>query len=427
MTNTPGSTTPGPSDSPEPDGGTGPGPAPSPQLPEQDRPAAPSVPPEASLHRPDPGPGWSAQQPPADANGWGRWTPPPGSRSPLPPSQGGPRWGGPPAPNGWQQQGPWSRPAAPQPGVVPLRPLDVGEILGGSVATLRRHWRAILGVTATVALVTQAIAVVVQGSYTDDGSLEKLEDTDHPSAHDLLHGLRDAYAGLGLTVVVAALGVLTATAILALVTSRAVLGRTVAVGEVWREARGRFGRLVGLALLLVGLYVAVLGIGVLPGVLVAAAGVSDGGAALAVLGACAGLVVMVWLWILLSLSPPALMLENQSVVGAMKRSAKLVRGAWWRVLGVELLTVLVTYIASAIIELPFTILSSAVTNESFSSFYNSDSSPGWTFLVVNGIGAVVGSMVTLPVSSGTVTLLYIDQRIRRESLDIELHQAAEQK
>ncbi|WP_435131760.1 hypothetical protein [Actinacidiphila sp. bgisy144] len=406
MTNSPGPTTPGPSDSPEPDGGTPPDPAPS--------------------------PGWSTQQPPADTSGWARWTPPQGERAPRAPSQGGPRWGAPPAPNGtqqppngWQQQGPWNRPAAPQPGVIPLRPLDIGEIIGGSVTTLRRHWRAILGITLTVAVITQAIAVVVQGLFTDDTSLKKLEDSDNPSAHDILHALRDAYAGLGLTVVVAALGVLTATAMLALVTSRAVLGRPVTVGEAWREARARAGRLVGLSLLLVLLYIAVLAVGILPGILVAAAGASDGGAALAVLGACASLVVLVWLWILLILSPTALMLENQSVVGAIKRSAKLVRGAWWRVLGIELLTVLITYIASAIIDLPFTALSSSATNESFSSFYNSGSTPGWTFLIVNGIGAVIGSTLTLPISSGTVTLLYIDQRIRRESLDIELAQAAE--
>lgn len=186
------------------------------------------------------------------------------------------------------------------------------------------------------------------------------------------------------------------------------------------------GRLIGLSFLLVFLYIAVLVVTVLPGILVAAAGSSDGGAALAVLGACAGMVLMVWLWILLSLAPPALMLENQSIVGAMKRSAKLVRGAWWRVLGVELLTVVITYIASAIIELPFTLLSAAFTNESFSSFYNSDSNPSWTFLIITGIGAVIGSMFTLPISAGSVTLLYIDQRIRRESLDIELTQAAQQ-
>ncbi|MEW1866118.1 hypothetical protein AB0399_38075 [Streptomyces sp. NPDC088194] len=431
MTNTPGSTTPGPSDSPEPDGGTGPDPAPSatPERPVQsqtaDRPVPP-VPPQALPQHPDTHPGWSPQQPPANTTGWARWTPPQGSRPPLPPAQGGPRWGGPPPPNGWQQQGPWTRPAAPQPGVIPLRPLDVGEILNGSIATLRRHWRAILSVTFAVALVTQAIAVVVEGLFTDNSSIQKIENNDHPSAHDVLHALRDAYAGLGLTAIIAALGVLTATAMLTMVTSRATLGRTVSVGEAWREARPRVGRLIGLSFLLVFLYIAVLVVTVLPGILVAAAGSSDGGAALAVLGACAGMVLMVWLWILLSLAPPALMLENQSIVGAMKRSVKLVRGAWWRVLGVELLTVVITYIASAIIELPFTLLSAAFTNESFSSFYNSDSNPSWTFLIITGIGAVIGSMFTLPISAGSVTLLYIDQRIRRESLDIELTKAAQQ-
>ncbi|SEG78339.1 hypothetical protein SAMN05216223_1113 [Actinacidiphila yanglinensis] len=424
MTNTPGWTTPGPSDSPEPDDGTGPDTSATHEEPtvgqnfESPAPAENTVPAQAAR------PGWSHRQPPPNANGWARWTPPPGVQAPKPPEQGGPRWGGPPTLNGWQQQGPWSRPAAPKPGVIPLRPLNVGEILDGSIATLRLHWRAIVGVTFAVGVVTQAIAVAVQGLFTDDSSIKKIENDSHPSAHDVLHALRDAYAGLGVTIVVAALGVLAATAMLTMVTSRAVLGRSVNVGEAWREARPRMGRLIGLSFLLVFLYVAVLAVAIVPGILVAAAGSTGGGAALAVLGACAGLVVMVWLWILLSLSPPALMLEDQSIVGAMKRSAKLVRGAWWRVLGVELLTAVLTYIASAIIELPFTLVSAAFTNDSFASFYSSDSNPSWTFLVVSGIGAVVASTFTLPISAGTVTLLYVDQRIRRESLDIELTQAA---
>ena len=39
---------------------------------------------------------------------------------------------------------------------------------------------------------------------------------------------------------------------------------------------------------------------------------------------------------------------------------------------------------------------------------------------------MVASTVTLPISAGVTSLLYMDQRIRRESLDIELARAAEQ-
>jgi hypothetical protein len=430
MTNSPGWTTPGPSDSPEPDDGTGTGPDPSAAY-GQPGPAAPADSPNPTEPLPDAGtrPGWSYQQPPPNNTGWARWAPPGDGRPPLPPlppQQGGPRWGATPQPNGWQQQGPWSLPPAPKPGVIPLRPLNVGEILDGSIAALRRHWRAVLGVTAAIALITQGIEVVVQGLFVDNTSLQKLQDDSHPSAHDVLHAMKGAYAGLGLTSAVIGAGVLTATAMLTVVTGRAVLGRTVTAGDAWRSMRPRLLQLVGLSFLLVLLYAVVLAATLLPGGLIALAGSSNGGAALMALGGCGGVVLVLWLWILLSLAPPAMMLEGQSIVGAMKRSAKLVRGTWWRVLGVELLAFVITGIASAIIELPFSLLSGAVTNDGITSFYSADNNPSWTYLIIAGIGAVIASAITLPVNAGVITLLYMDQRIRRESLDIELTRAAEQ-
>ena len=49
---------------------------------------------------------------------------------------------------------------------------------------------------------------------------------------------------------------------------------------------------------------------------------------------------------------------------------------------------------------------------------------GWTYLIVSGIGSVIGSMITFPIAAGVIVLLYIDQRIRREALDLDLARAA---
>jgi hypothetical protein len=124
------------------------------------------------------------------------------------------------------------------------------------------------------------------------------------------------------------------------------------------------------------------------------------------------------------LAAPALMLEKQGIVQSMKRSAKLVRNAWWRVLGVQLLAAVLVYIASSIVQAPFLLIARGVTGESVGSFLSGDTTPGWTFLGITAIGAVLGAMVTLPISSGVTALLYMDQRIRREGLDIELTRAA---
>jgi hypothetical protein len=441
MTNTPGWESPGSSSgSSEPDGGDSPTPPvpPSGSTPES---AQGSTSDSAASDKPEPSEpphaGWSRQQPPAAA-GWARWAPPGEQQSPgqpppqhpqrpqAPPQQSGPRWGTPPQPGGWQHQGPWSRPAAPKPGVIPLRPLGVGEILDGSLATLRRHWRAIVGVTFAVALVTQGIGIVVQGLFVDDTRIKNLQDDPNPSAHDILHAFSGAYAGLGLTVLVVVLGMLVATAMLTMVAGRAVLGHTVTAAEAWRDAKPRLPQLLGLTLLLMVIYIGVLAVGVLPGILVALAGGETGGAALASLGGLGGMAVVIWLWIQWCLAPPALMLEKQGIVAAMKRSAKLVQGSWWRALGVQLLAVVLVYFATSIIELPFTLLGAAISGDSVSAFFDGDAGLSWTYLIVTGIGAVIASTVLLPISAGVTSLLYMDQRIRRESLDVELLRAAEQ-
>ena len=341
---------------------------------------------------------------------------------------GGPRWGAPPATGGWQQQGPWSRPAAPKPGVIPLRPLGVGEILDGSLATLRRHWRAILGVTFAVALVTQGIAVVVQGLFVDDTRIKNLQDDPDPSAHDILHALSGTYAGLGPHGPGRR-------------ARHARRHRHAHHGRQPRRARpSGHGRAKPGATPSPGcrsssasrcccmlLYIGVLAVAVLPGVLIAAGRTHETAAPPWPRSAgSADWSSLVWLWIQLCLAPPALMLEKQGIVAAMKRSAKLVRGSWWRALGVQLLAIVLVYFATSIIQLPFTLLGAAVYRRQLLDLLLGPTTPVGPILLFTGIGAVIASTITLPVSAGVTSLLYMDQRIRRESLDIELIRAAEQ-
>ena len=76
-------------------------------------------------------PGWSSP-------GSGDWSAP----NPAPVPSPAPAWG---APQGWGAPAPappgYFPPRTPEvrPGVVPLRPLGVGEIIDGAISTMRRH------------------------------------------------------------------------------------------------------------------------------------------------------------------------------------------------------------------------------------------------------------------------------------------------
>ncbi|MFI1353487.1 hypothetical protein ACH4TV_07875 [Streptomyces sp. NPDC020898] len=368
---------------------------------------APQAPPP-----PPPGPGWGGQHPGAPGGYGGPGAP--GGHGGYGPPGGYPGWGG-----NWG--GP---PPAAKPGVIPLRPLGVGEILDGAVSTMRAYWRTVLGISLTVAIVTEIVVILLQGLVLDDSlSTDALNDSS-ASFDEVSRAMGDVFLSSGVLFVVSLIGTVIATALLTTVTSRAVLGKPVSIGEAWRDARPQVAKLFGLILLLLLTVVAIVVVGIAPGILVALAGSDSGGAALAVLGGLGAGIVALWLMIRFSLASPALMLEKQGIVKSISRSAKLVSGSWWRVFGIQLLATIIANVVASIVILPFTFLAAALTGDGISGFLNGTGGLGWTFLVVSGIGSVIGSMVTFPITAGVTVLLYIDQRIRREALDLDLARAA---
>jgi hypothetical protein len=323
-------------------------------------------------------------------------------------------------PGGWG--GPWGGPPlAAKPGVVPLRPLGLGEILDGAVSAMRAHWRTVLGISLAVAVLTEIVVVLLQGLWLDNSAV-----LDDPSAtpEETLRAAGESMLNSGLVLLVTAIAGIAATALLTPVISRSVLGRPVTGGEIARDVRPQLSRLCGLTLLLPLIGAAIIGVGVLPGVLVAMGGATAGGAALAALGGLAASVLATWVVVRFSLAPSALMLEKQSIRKAFGRSAKLVNGSWWRVFGIQLLARLIAGIIGSVIAVPFTVLAGALTDNGIGNFLDGTGDLGWSFLMISGIGGVIGSTLTLPLTAGVTSLLYIDLRIRREALDLELARAA---
>ncbi|KOV54104.1 membrane protein [Streptomyces sp. AS58] len=427
MKDTPGWASPGsaPSDGQEP-GTSGPAEQRDQLNPEQpgDRPGPQS---------PEPGTKWSKEQPPP-----AQWSAPGGTQDAgqaPPPPPPGPGWGGrppggygggrPPGGYGGWGAGQWGGPPpAAKPGVIPLRPLGVGEILDGAVSTMRTYWRTVLGISLTVAVLTEIVVILLQGFVLNDRTSTAALNDPSASLDELTRALGDALLGSGVVFLISLIGTVAATALLTTVTSRAVLGKPVTTAEAWSDARPRVIKLFGLILLLLLITVGVAVAGAVPGIIVAATGDSTAGAGLVVLGVLCTSIVAVWLGVRFSLASPALMLEKQGIVKAMSRSAKLVRGSWWRVFGIQLLAVIIANIVAAIVVIPFTFLAAALSGDGIGSVMEGTGHIGWTFLIISGIGSVIGSMITFPITAGVTVLLYIDQRIRREALDLDLARAA---
>ncbi|MFJ9844875.1 hypothetical protein ACIRYZ_31415 [Kitasatospora sp. NPDC101155] len=360
-------------------------------------------------------PGWaspSSSEPPRDGT-----RPPADAPAAVPgpsaPPQAAPGWNtrpGQSAPAGQTPGGPnpygWSAPRSPRPGVIPLRPLSVGELLDGAVTTVRRHWRTALTLSLGIAVVDQAGAI----------------------ASELLVNGRTG-ASTQLLTLLARMPVLLllnalATALLTVVVSRAVLGRPVTAGDAWRDARPRLLQLLGLTVLttLMSAGVVLLGFTPLLGYRAGGSGTPGTEALLAFVGLLT-VPVAGWLLIRYSLAAPALMLEKQGVVTALSRSRRLVRGSWWRVFGIVLLSKVLSVVIGMALLIPARFIGLVL---GFGSIDNLED-PGKQsigMLVVVAVAGIIASALTTPFMAAVGVLVYIDQRIRREALDIELARAA---
>ncbi len=309
-------------------------------------------------------------------------------------------------------------PLAPKPGVVPLRPLGVGEILDGAISYIRRDPKTVLGISAVISLVIALVQFLALAVTSGSAALS----TGTTSVADALAGSLGSLTATGVQSVVSwVLGVV-ATGLLTVVMGQAVLGRRVTAAQAWQRTSSRILALFGLTLL-VSLVVGVIGGG---GILLAVLlgyGLWQSSAGLAVLvGLAVGsaaIAAAVWVNIKLLLAPVALMLESAGVRTSMRRSWALVQGAWWRTFGIYVLGSVLAAIVSSVLAIPFTVVGAIATVGSLES----GTLPlGYTLAM--SLATLVSSTIVLPFTSGIVSLLYIDRRIRREALDIELARAA---
>ncbi|MCX4731721.1 glycerophosphoryl diester phosphodiesterase membrane domain-containing protein [Streptomyces sp. NBC_01363] len=354
---------------------------------------------------------WSPTQPPPE-----QWSPPsiPGTGPGAPPPAAG--WGSGPQGPGWGQP-----PLAAKPGVIPLRPLGVGEILDGAVSTMRAHWRTVLGITLTVSVIAQIAIILVKRFLLPDPAQIDPNATGTEALRQAADSAQSTVFNSVPSMLITMIATLITTSVLTVVISRSVLGRPVTLSDAWTEARPRLPQLLGLTLLVALISAAIMAVGLLPGMLTGSAA----GAGLVLIGFMAAFVVVIWLMVRFCLASPALMLERQSVITSMRRSAKLVRGAWWRTFGILALTGLLTLIVAVVIAIPFGVIAMTVDGDGIgSALTNGSTDFGWPFLIVSGIGQVITTTITYPLSAGVMALLYIDQRIRREALDLELARAA---
>jgi hypothetical protein len=211
--------------------------------------------------------------------------------------------------------------------------------------------------------------------------------------------------------------------ILVLDVTRETLGEKPRLGALLSRARGRIGALVGWTMLVVA--AVIFGIVVVGGLLTVLAVTLGGPVAGILFGILVFLALIalgVWLGTKLSLVPSVLMAERVSIRSAIARSWVLTEGAFWKTFGIQLLVAAMISIATQIVATPISFVGALAFDLANPNGQNTSTTITGIIVVygVGGIVSVVFGAIGAVVQSATVALIYIDLRMRKEGLDLEL-------
>ncbi len=280
-----------------------------------------------------------------------------------------------------------------------------------------------LGLAAVVITITQLVQVPAQ--YFLFGSLGTLGDPANlaPSPEEIGGAVAGGFAGILLSSGIAFVAGTILTGMLIVVVNQSVLGRPITLGETWEVAKSRLPGLIGLSIIIGLLITAVFLVCVVSAVAAGVAGAPVGvTATLGILGGLAAVILVIYLYVALALASPAYMLERTGMIAALSRSRRLVGPQWWRIFGILLLTALIVFVLAAIISFLFG-FAGGFSGFALGQDPETIGQASLLSLILGAIGTVVAGTITAPFTAGVTGLLYIDQRMRREALDLELARA----
>ena len=378
-------------------------------------------------------PGYGAQQgytAPQAPQGYGPqqgYTPPQAPAYGAQPTYGAqPGYNAQPGASGYSTTNRWGWQA--KPGIIPLRPLTIGDLFSGAFEAIRSNPKVLFGFTIVIMLLVSLIAsvsILVSGlGYESvinaENDPQALQQTTENFANALLLQMisnlvqwLSTFAGTSIL-----------TGLLAATVSQLTVGRKLTLSEAWAMTRKRLGSLIG-SFALTALITAVPIILWIVAVFASIA-VADGNrdlwwlSALAFFAIIPIFILMYFFQIKLLFAPMCAVLEEIGPVASLKRSWSLVKGEFWPTLGRFLLMNLLIGFIGGFLGFVIGLIGGLVTVVVTS---NPASPIG---LAISMFFVMLGSGLLLPFSAAFETLIYTDLRIRKENFAAVLAQAGAQ-
>lgn len=309
-----------------------------------------------------------------------------------------------------------------------MRPLAIGEIYDGAIRAIRANPRTMVGFSALVIALITLLGIVPQAFALATLLTSPLTDpaagADDPQLDDVAQVISAGGLTLAVNLVQRVIATTIVSALLIVAVDGAVRGLAPSPAQLWSRSRSRMFAVLGLAAVVTLTLPLILAIAAAPGVAFLLVFPDNPAIAVAliVLGVLVGGLACVALYLgFWAVAAPALLLERLGVFASLRRSARLVRRNFWRVVGIGLLTALVTAVVGRIFTFPFGIIG-ALTSD-----YAADDDAGFVpvlvQLLISNVGTVLAGAVLYPFTAGVTALLYLDLRMRSEGLDVEVMRA----
>jgi len=255
--------------------------------------------------------------------------------------------------------------------VTVLRPLSTSELLDRTFHLYRNNFLVFVGIAALPQLAVLALQLA--------------------SSAMLLGG---SFAGFGATAVVAGLASFVAIEISHAATVMAVsslhLDRPASIGLAYSAAKGSMLRVIGISL---------------------AIGIAVG------IGLVLFVVPGIYLGLAWSLAIPVTVLEGGGLNASTSRSKVLSKGSRWRIFVIYFLIIILSFVVSMILQFALSIIVAGVLGRGASG------SALALAHAARAVSALISTSLVGPLATIALTLIYYDQRVRKEGFDLQLMMA----
>lgn len=325
----------------------------------------------------------------------------------------------PPLPGGWTPP--------PKPGLLPLRPMGFGTLLWAPFRTLRRNPAATFG----SGLIVQLVSVIATAAVVVPFLIVTFSRLETATAADTDALISGAVGGFLLLMLVPIAISVVASAflqgVMVVEVASGTLGDRLGFGALWRRAAKRIGPLIGWTLIVgAALLVAfaLVFVIVLLGGLISPVGLAVGIVVALLLGL--GLVVLgAWLGVKLALVPSIIVLEHAGIRTAAARSWRLTDGFFWRTFGTLILVAVILNFAAQVVVQPVSLIGTLVAL----IVDPTGTGAAITITIITTVVTLILSLligaITAVVQAALVAVIYIDLRMRKEGLDLELERHVE--